>query len=303
VTRRITGMAAVLLPFTADGDVDWDGFCRQLTGIAEAGLTPAVNMDTGYVSLIDPPTRAQVVDVTRSTGVPFVAGAFVDDAPGSAFDLDAHQRAIEAVAHAGGLPILFPSHGQAALPEPALLAALAAIGARTDRFLAFELGSMFLPQGRVLSLDGFEALLAIRSCVGAKHSSLDRAQEWERLAVRDGVRPDFLVLTGNDLAIDMIQYGSDYLLGLAAFAPDWFGVRDRLWEAGNRHWIVVNDVLQYLGRFAFRRPVPGYRHDAAMFLHHRGWIASARTHPGSPERPPSDADVLAAIAEDLEALS
>ena len=34
------------------------------------------------------------------------------------------------------------------------------------------------------------------------------------------VRPDFLVLTGNDLAIDMVMYGSDYLLGLSTFAPD-----------------------------------------------------------------------------------
>ena len=301
--RRITGMAAVLLPFTADGTVDWDGLCGQLDRIADAGLTPAVNMDTGYVSLIDAATRARVLEVTRSTGVAFVAGAFVDDEPGTAFDLDRHQRAVDAVVDAGGLPILFPSHGQAGLPEPALLDAVAAIGDRTDRFLAFELGSMFLAQGRVLSLAGFESLLAIRSCVGAKHSSLDRQQEWDRLVVRDRVRPEFLVLTGNDLAIDMVTYGSDYLLGLAAFAPDWFGKRDRLWEAGDRRWVAVNDVLQYLGRFAFRRPVPAYRHDAAMFLHRRGWIATDRTHPGSPPRPSSDVDVLAAILEDLDALS
>ena len=303
MTRRVTGMAAVLLPFAADGEVDWDGFCGQLARITDAGLTPAVNMDTGYVSLIDAGSRARVLEVTRSAGVSFVAGAFVDDAPGSAFDADEHQRAVDAVVDAGGLPILFPSHGQAGLPEPTLLDALGRIGDRTDRFLAFELGSMFLPQGRVLSLAGFESLLAIPSCVGAKHSSLDREQEWERLAVRDRVRPDFLVLTGNDLAIDMITYGSDYLLGLAAFAPDGFGVRDQLWEAGDRRWVAINDVLQYLGRFAFRRPVPAYRHDAAMFLHRRGWIATDRTHPGSPARPASDADVLAGILEDLEALS
>ena len=35
-------------------------------------------------------------------------------------------------------------------------------------------------------------------------------------------RPDFLVLTGNDLGIDMVMYGSDYLLGLSTFAPDLF---------------------------------------------------------------------------------
>ena len=303
MSRRVTGMAAVLLPFTADGDVDWDGFCGQLRRIADAGLTPAVNMDTGYVALIDPTTRARVLEVTRSTGIDFVAGAFVDDEPGAPFHADDHQRAVDTVAEAGGLPILFPSHGQAGLPETDLVNELDQIGKRTDRFLAFELGPMFLAQGRVLSLDGFEALLAIPSCVGAKHSSLDRVQEWDRLAMRDRVRPEFLVLTGNDLAIDMVVYGSDYLLGLAAFAPDWFGRRDRLWEAGDRRWLAVNDVLQYLGRFAFRRPVPAYRHDAAMLLYERGWIATDRTHPRSPTRPASDADVLAGILEDLEALA
>ena len=81
------------------------------------------------------------------------------------------------------------------------------------------------------------------------------------------MRPDFLVLTGNDLAIDQVIYGSDYLLGLSTFAPDAFAARDRAWAAGDelRFW-ALNDLLQYLGQLAFRRPVPGYRHDAAMFL-------------------------------------
>ena len=30
----------------------------------------------------------------------------------------------------------------------------------------------------------------------------------------------FRVLTGNDLAIDIVMYRSDYLLGLSTFAPD-----------------------------------------------------------------------------------
>ncbi|NIR37108.1 MAG: dihydrodipicolinate synthase family protein, partial [Actinobacteria bacterium] len=70
-------------------------------------------------------------------------------------------------------------------------------------------------------------------CIGAKHSSLQRQPEWERLALRDEVRPDFMVLTGNDLAIDMVMYGSDYLLGLSTFAPDRFADRDRLWADGD----------------------------------------------------------------------
>jgi hypothetical protein len=117
------------------------------------------------------------------------------------------------------------------------------------------------------------------------------------------VRPEFLVLTGNDLAIDMVMYGSDYLLGLSTFAPDLFARRDALWAAGDPAFHELNDVLQYLGFFAFRAPVPAYKHSAAMFLHLRGWIATDRTHPNSPTRPAADREVLREIAARLDVLA
>jgi len=82
----------------------------------------------------------------------------------------------------------------------------------------------------------------------------------------------------------------------------WFARRDAYWASGDARFFAVNDVLQYLGRFAFRPPVPAYRHDAALFLHGRGRIATDRTHPGSPARPDSDRAVLAGIADALDAL-
>src|SRR6185295_9973154 len=105
------------------------------------------------------------------------------------------------------------------------------------------------------------------------------------LRLRDQERPDFLVLTGNDLAIDMVMYGSDYLLGLSTFAPDLFAQRDALWASGDPAFYELNDKLQYLGHFAFRDPVPAYKHNAAQFLKLRGWIACDATHPRSAARP------------------
>src|SRR6185436_6813541 len=139
--------------------------------------------------------------------------------------------------------------------------------------------TMFAPFGSIYSLDLFSQLLHIPGLLGLKHSSLDRLQEWQRLEIRDSIRPDFKLYTGNDLAIDMVMYGSDYLLGLSAFAPEAFGLRDRLWAAGSPHFYALNDVLQYLGTFAFRDPVPAYKHSAAQFLHLRGQIATPATHP------------------------
>ena len=45
----------------------------------------------------------------------------------------------------------------------------------------------------------------------------------------------------------MIEYGSDYLLGLAAFAPEKFAARDRFWEAGDPEYYALPDARQYLG--------------------------------------------------------
>lgn len=300
--RTITGMSAVLLPHTAGGAVDWDGLAAHVARTAGAGLTPAVNMDTGFVQVLDEATRDRVLEVAAANSDGFVAGAHLDDRAGDRFDLEGYRRQIDRIVARGGLPIVFPTHGLTALDGDDWVDAHAALAEQCDRFLAFELGPMFVPYGRIYDLDAYRGLLGIDACVGAKHSSLDRMPEWERLAIRDEVRPDFMVLTGNDLAIDMVMYGSDYLLGLSTFAPDRFAERDRMWATGDPGFFELNDLLQELGDFTFREPVPGYRHDAALFLELRGWIGSSRVPDGVTLRPDADVDVLRDIAERLGVL-
>jgi dihydrodipicolinate synthase/N-acetylneuraminate lyase len=299
--RKITGISAILLPFQEDGAVDWEGFCAHVARTSEAGLTPAVNMDTGYVNLIDAETRRAVMERTRASlgDRPFVAGAFVGDQPGAAFNADAYLRQIDLIQSFGGTPVIFQSYGLTGQGNDDLIAAYARLGQAADRFIAFELGKMFAPFGKIYDLDAYAGLMGVPQCVGAKHSSLSRAQEWDRIALRDQTRPDFKVFTGNDLAVDMVIYGSDYLLGLSTFAPDLFARRDAMWEAGDAAFYELNDLLQYLGFFAFRRPVPAYKHSAAQFLRLRGWLGSDRTHPQSPCRPASDIDVLRDIGQRL----
>ncbi len=299
--RAITGISATLLPYTAGGAIDWAGFEAHLLRTAGCGLTPAVNMDTGYGPLLTPAERVEVLDRTRSAlgGRSFVAGAVVVDAPGAPFDPDAYHRAMAPIVERGGTPVVCQSFGLTGLPDAAVPAAYEQVTAHCDRTIGFELGTMFAPFGRIYPLATFAELLQVPRLLGAKHSSLDRVAEWQRLAVRDKVRPDFKVFTGNDLAIDLVMYGSDYLLGLSTFAPEAFAERDRLWAAGDPRFYALNDRLQYLGCFAFRSPVPAYKHSAAQFLHLRGQIGSDTTHPRSPTRPTSDRDVLAAIAAAL----
>ncbi len=299
--RTITGMSAVLLPFTDDGQIDWSAAEAHIARTVAAGLAPAVNMDTGYVQLLDGAEKIKVLDLAASVaGASFVAGAFVPDEPGASFDLDRYVAACSAIGSRGGTPVIFPSYGLNSLDDAGWVAALEAIGDRVERFIGFELGPMFVPYGRIPSLAAYEAMVGIESCIGAKHSSLSRQLEWDRLAVRDRVRPEFEVFTGNDLAIDMVMYGSDYLLGLSTFAPEAFAARDRMWAGGDPGFHELNDLLQYLGHFTFRAPVPGYRHDAAMWFELRGWASSSRTPTAAPQRPESDRAVLADILERLE---
>jgi hypothetical protein len=102
-----------------------------------------------------------------------------------------------------------------------LLAFFGVIAQAVDRFLAFELSVMFNP-----------------------------ATGLERLELRDRSRPDFVLYTGNDLAADMIEYGSDYLLGLSTFAPEI--IRGPLSSLGRRKGGVLGDArlhpVPWLGR-------------------------------------------------------
>ena len=197
------------------------------------------------------------------------------------------------------MPVICQSYGLTNQSGEQIVACYEEIGQFCEKFIAFELGEMFAPFGKIYDIQTYARIMEIPQCIGAKHSSLSRTLEWQRLRVRDEKRPDFKVFTGNDLAIDMIMYGSDYLLGLSTFAPDAFAKRDKMWENGDDSFYELNDLLQYLGFFVFREPVPAYKHSAAQFLKLRNWIKSDQTHPKSPVRNESDVAILENILERL----
>lgn len=298
--RKVQGIAAALLPFEADGRVAVESFQRQLVATQRAGLMNAINMDTGYVNYL---TDAEKLDVLRWTrealgdGVPFVAGAYIEGQSGEIVGL--YRAQIEPIARVGGIPILFQTarlHGKS--PKEKADTYRAACDGVSD-VLAFELGKMFAPNGEIFDEETVQRLMDISQIKGMKHSSLDRLIELERLALRDKHRPDFRIYTGNDLGINMIEYGSDYLLGLATFAPQKFAERDRLWHAGDANYYALTDALQYLGNVAFRAPVPAYKHSAAVFLHLTGKIPTPNIHPKNPRRPEWEGEILRDCARRL----
>ena len=133
--RTITGISAILLPFTEAGDIDWHGFAAHVVRTADAGLTPAVNMDTGYGNLLahgGAARRARRHARPRSATARSSPGRSSSTHPGPKFDLDAYQRAAEPIASRGGTPVIFQSYGLTALPDPELIAAYEAIGHDCD---------------------------------------------------------------------------------------------------------------------------------------------------------------------------
>jgi dihydrodipicolinate synthase/N-acetylneuraminate lyase len=292
--RKIEGIAAALLPFREDGKIAVDEFQRHLVATQNAGLQNAVNMDTGYVNYLSDTEKLEILRWTREglgPSTPFVAGAYIEHDQGD--DVAAlYRRQMEAITKLGGTPILFQTrrlHGKSNA-EKATIYATAAKGHAA--VLAFELGQVFAPNGEIFDDDMIARLLEIPEIKGMKHSSLDRLTELKRLDARDKHRPDFRIYTGNDLGIDMIEYGSDYLLGLATFAPEKFAERDRLWQSDDDAYFALSDALQYLGNVAFRAPVPAYKHSAAAFLHITNRISTNRTHPQSPTRPTWEPDLM-----------
>ena len=299
--RKITGISAILLPFTETAEIDWKSFDQHVIRTVDAGLTPAVNMDTGYVNLIEQGLRDQVLQRTRDIlgGRHFVAGAFVSDREGAPFQRDDYVKQMTAIQEQGGTPIVFQSYGLTRQAGQEIISSYQQLAQASDRFLGFELTTDLAPFGAIYDIETFAGLMSISQCVGLKHSSFHREPEWQRLVLRNRLRPDFVVYTGNDFAIDMIMYGSDYLLGLSTFAPDLFALRDKYWASGDSRFYELNDQLQYLGNFAFRTPSPGYKHSAAQFLKLRGWISTNRTHPQSVHRPESDLEILREIGHRL----
>jgi dihydrodipicolinate synthase/N-acetylneuraminate lyase len=291
--RTPHGIAAALLPYTEEGRIGWKSFEGHVRGIRAAGLDVAVNMDTGFGDLLGPGEREAVLDAARRAlgpDTPLYAGAHADD---MADPEPSYRSSIERILRRGATPVLFQCpqmHAMSAKERAALYARITGIAG--GGAIAFELSRRFSPRGEIWDEESFRRILEIPSVLGAKHSSLDRATELRRLAERDRLRPEFRIYTGNDLAIDMIAYGSDYLLGLAAFAPGRFASRDAAFARSSLELLQLDDALQHLGNVAFREPVPAYKHSAAMFLHLIGDLECDAIHPRAPRRPQTDRILL-----------
>ncbi len=288
----------MFLPFDVEGSPDLGALAVLVGKAHEAGLEVAVNMDTGFGPELSPEQRIDVLRTTRDAvgeGTRFVAGAMPFGHVGEAEN--AYRDEIHSIVDVGAVPVVFPSEAISAIGQVEVVDFFTRVTSDAPKVIAFELGPMFAPFGRLFGADLVRRLMEMPNIVGLKHSSLDRELEWELLRIRDEERPDFQIFTGNDLAIDMVCYGSDYLLGLAAFDVQAFAQRDRWWAEGDQRFRGLNEALQAVGDFAFRDPVPAYKHDAALYLKVTGQLEDPRPHPSCARRPDDEEQLLRPLAE------
>ena len=79
--RKVNGIAAALLPFEDKGAIAVEAFQKHLLRTHSAGLTNAVNMDTGYVNYLSEEEQQLVLQLTRAAlpaQTKFVAGAYIE---------------------------------------------------------------------------------------------------------------------------------------------------------------------------------------------------------------------------------
>jgi len=294
----VHGISAVLLPYSPDGEIDWTSFEQHVERTADAGLDLALNMDTGFGDLLSPGERLSVLDVARAVvgqGCDLYAAAFA----GEGDPVDGYRAAVRGITDRCATPVIIQCAAMHKLDAPAKVEIYRRAVEGIERALAFELSPVFASHGEIWDDETFAGLLDIPALAGAKHSSLDRATELRRLATRDSRRPGWRVYTGNDLAIDLVLDGSDYLLGLSTFTPEKFAERDRALADDDVAFLALNDSLQHLGNIGFRSPIPAYKHSAAQFLHMTGALPGDGVHPRAPRRPDSDRILLADCAERL----
>src|SRR6266567_2412844 len=184
--RKITGIAAALLPFYDHGNIAEDAFVCHLQATQAAGLTNAVNMDTGYVNYLTDEEKLRVLKLTREAlgpNVRFIAGAYIEGREGDPVRL--YRSEIELILEFGGTPILFQTarlHGKSAVEKEE---AYQEVCKGAPEVLGFELGRMFAPNGEIFDEETVAGLMEIPEMTGMKHSSLDKVTELERLALRD----------------------------------------------------------------------------------------------------------------------
>ena len=284
-------IAALSVPVSEAGDIDFDVFAQDLERTARYGIEPAVLMDTYQINHCTGDQQVKGLEITREVmnGRAFTAGVYVEDeirGDGIEDIIRAYREKIEQLEQQyGACPIVFQTERLKHADASTVTRVYEGLAENSRGGLkAFELSPVFAPNGWMFPDDALIEILAGDKWAGAKHSSLDPSKEWALL--RRIHRIGKKLYTGNDYDFaSMMYYGSDALLGIATFMPDKFReLSDALQDGDLARYLDLGSRMEFLGRVAFQPPVPAYKHSAAMVKKMRGWYPTDYVLPGNPLR-------------------
>lgn len=284
-------IAALSVPVTDEGEIDFDTFAQDLERTVSYGIEPAVLMDTYQTNHCTREQQIRGLEVTREVmhGRPYTAGVYIEDEV-SGGDLNAIIRAYQGKIETletqyGASPIVFQTEALKEADAATVVRVYREI-AKSSRggLKAFELSPVFAPNGWMFPGDALIDILSDEKWTGAKHSSLNPSMEW--VLLRKITRIGKRLYTGNDYDFASMMFnGSDALLGIATFIPDKFRVlADALRDGKKQTFFELAAAMEFLGRVAFQPPVPAYKHGAAMVKQMRGWYKTDHVLPGNPFR-------------------
>jgi len=146
----VKGLAAALLPFDDRGAVAVEAFQHHLLRTHSAGLTNAVNMDTGYINYLSEQEQQLVLEWTREAlpaNTKFVAGAYIERLEGDLVTL--YRRKIDQIIEHGGTPIIIQTARLHHQPAREKIKCYREICRGYDEVLAFELSPVFAANGEI----------------------------------------------------------------------------------------------------------------------------------------------------------
>ena len=221
-------IAALSVPVSEAGEIDFDVFARDLERTAGYGIEPAVLMDTYQINHCTLEDQVRGLETTREVmnGRAYTAGVYIEDeirGNGVEDIIRAYQAKIEKLENRyGARPIVFQTERLKDADAATVVRVYEGLAeASRGGLKAFELSPVFAPNGWMFPDEALVEILAGDKWAGAKHSSLDPSREW--VLLRKVHRIGKKLYTGNDYDFaSMIFNGSDALLGSRPSCPTSF---------------------------------------------------------------------------------
>lgn len=303
--QKLRGVVvATVLPFSADGGIDWAGYGRVLAHCAGPNVAGVfVNGHAGEGASLSPAERTEVIRFTRricGAGKPVLAGII----PGTWSDGIA--QAQDARSAGADCAVLFPLpsfQGVAAAGPAAPVAYVKAVADAVD--MPISIFQYPLSTGFGYSLETLVAIASIRNVCMIKEGSGDPAVYAEVLRrVRSAAPHVSMMPTNIGWIMAQVAIGGDGILsGFGSLAPDWLAA---LWQAAEAKDLgamrQADDRMNSLLRMIYEGPRMDVHTRIKSALRHLGIIE--RAFPRPPLLPlAADAEHRIAAAVDASGLA